>query len=324
MDQHSDSAGRSLFPSGAEAKLTKCIELVECVSSMSIYDLFIFFFADDIDFDSGELDDTITNADAENIFTKRDSIVTKLAAAKTLVEGSGNIFTFDGDACDDLLQEFHRNVEPDVPLPVRWVGSSVIDVCRGRGTTNYVSFTELEESGFTDESDFIFEDLVLCAKTLHENKPAEYNGEKFAFMREAGDARFLRVPKSVVGTRDGHGEITASGLDVDNLFDYEELSKWSVKMIIYLLAQVVISDLPSFLCILIFKVSSRDILLLGCDLFSLAMRVKHPSMISTQSFSKHIQVERPLDLPRQGCTPLYICAAISLTTTATTGPAISS
>jgi hypothetical protein len=323
MDHHSDRTGRSLFSSGAEAKLAKCIELMECVSSMSLYDLFIFFFADDIDFETGELDDTITNADADNIFTKRDVIATKLAAAKILVEGSG--VTFLHDACDGLLQEFHRNVEPDVPLPVRWVGSSVIDVCRGRGTTNYVSFTELESGPtktdptprFPEESDFIFEDLVLCAKTLHENKPPQYDGEDFVFVREASGQRFLRVPKSVDGTRDVHGEFTAGGLDIDILFDYEELSKWSVKMIIHLLAHVVISDLPSFFCIVIFKVSSSCFLLRGCDLFSLASSAKHPSMISTQSFSKHMQVERPLDLPRRGCTPLHIWTAVSLTATRT-------
>jgi hypothetical protein len=247
MEQHSDRNGRSLFASGAGAKREKCDELVTCVSDMSLYDLFIFFFADDIDFDNGELDDSITNSDAQNIFTKRDSIVLFLAAAKALVKGTDD--TYDGDACDDLLQAFHRNVEPDTPLPVRWVGSTVVDVCRGRGTTNYVSFTELESGvkdtdppRFPEESDSIFEDLVLCAKTLHENKPAEYNGENFVFVREDGGKRYLRVPKSVIGVRDGHGEFTALGLDIDDFFDYEELSKWSeLKMSMYLLAHVVIS-----------------------------------------------------------------------------------
>jgi hypothetical protein len=217
----------------SQNKLDKCNLLVSCAKEMSVYDLFVFFYADDIRFDNGEIDKDIQNSDAFSIDNKRSRILVALNAATAFLASQPNDSPDEVDGCDLLLEEFHRNVEQDIPLPVRWVGLSVIDVCRARGATQYVSFSGLEAANLNKVSDFFFEDIVLCARTLHDNKPTDlaWQDEKFVFVREfvkefndgSRTLRVLRVPSGVKGGRDVHGRFTT--LDMDEFFEFEEIGK---------------------------------------------------------------------------------------------------
>jgi hypothetical protein len=41
---------------GAKLKAEQCLRLAECAQNYNLYDLFVYFFADDIDFDTGVID----------------------------------------------------------------------------------------------------------------------------------------------------------------------------------------------------------------------------------------------------------------------------
>ena len=41
---------------GALLKQEQCIRLAECAKNYNLYDLFVYFFGDDIDFDTGSID----------------------------------------------------------------------------------------------------------------------------------------------------------------------------------------------------------------------------------------------------------------------------
>eukprot|EP00977_Amphora_coffeiformis_P021254 scaffold9085_cov215-Amphora_coffeaeformis.AAC.22 len=96
----------SLGDPGNQKKCERCHDLVKCVKDMTTYDLFVFFYGDDIDFDKGEMDDEITNFDADDITQKRSQIRQKLAAAKTFLNESITPAFDEGDPCDKLLREF--------------------------------------------------------------------------------------------------------------------------------------------------------------------------------------------------------------------------
>jgi hypothetical protein len=71
------------------------------------------------------------------------------------------------NGCDELLEAFHRNVEGEAA--VEHVPATVIDVCRAQGTARYVGLADLEDS-FESKAvpDYLFEDLILCAKDIYD------------------------------------------------------------------------------------------------------------------------------------------------------------
>jgi hypothetical protein len=79
----------------------QCGVLLECASQMSIYDTFVFFYSDDIDPNTGEVDDNLVKFDEENFFEKYNAIRTKVQ----------NVAATDAHACSQLLQLFHRTIE---------------------------------------------------------------------------------------------------------------------------------------------------------------------------------------------------------------------
>jgi hypothetical protein len=47
-------AGNSTY--GLQLKQEQCLRLAECAKNYNLYDLFVYFFGDDIDFDTGSID----------------------------------------------------------------------------------------------------------------------------------------------------------------------------------------------------------------------------------------------------------------------------
>ena len=183
----------------------------------------IFFYGDDIDFDNGEFDTDIENFDSFDdqaiIYSKKEAIVAAITNAKALVESDNPVFQ-EGDACDTLLEEFHRNVEED--QYVEWVGSTVVDVCRAQGSTDYLKFESMDEIFSQRIYTYVFEDLVLCAKDIYDNRPNDYASEDFIFVGELADTseQYLRIPYSVnPDVLDDHGRIKA-GSTVEEIYQF--------------------------------------------------------------------------------------------------------
>jgi hypothetical protein len=164
-----------------EYKLEQCKQLVKCTSGMSLYDMLVYFFSDDIDPTSGEIDDSIIKFDEANMRDKISEIQKFWRTLEIIFDYPGRrfdqgvlnlgtglihdgaIFLFREDygidlddfnvdwACDELLEQFHRTVEFDgVP---QWEGGIVNQVCLAEGTNVYVDladiFTKLDQNIFS-------------------------------------------------------------------------------------------------------------------------------------------------------------------------------
>lgn len=155
--------------------------------------------------------------------SKRDKIVEWLEVAQISVTTEGMTL----DACDELLEQFHRNVEG--AQSTQWIPATVIDVCRAQGTAKYIKLAG--EGGmaeaFDDESvtDYLFEDLILCSKDIYDNRPmADYANEEFVFIGESDGKKFIRVPTNVnEDALDVHGRIDLSSSA--EYFDYADQGK---------------------------------------------------------------------------------------------------
>ena len=76
-----------------------CMVLAECVAGMSVY-----FHSDDIDNESGEVDDFTVVFDEDDIENKHTAVTHR---ARQVLEASAS----DSAGCDRLLREFHRTIE---------------------------------------------------------------------------------------------------------------------------------------------------------------------------------------------------------------------
>lgn len=113
-DTASEGHGRRLDKAGM------CRQLVDCASKMSKYDMFVYFYSDDIDPTTGDVDENVVKYDEKDLNAKYDKIK-KLASEET---------------CDDLLMQFHRTKENGI-VP-SWEGASVGQVCMAEGTPSFV------------------------------------------------------------------------------------------------------------------------------------------------------------------------------------------
>ena len=118
-----------------EHKIKQCERLYDCAQNYNYYDLFIFMFGDDIDFDTGKMDDNIS------ILGKASSIIEKFNNIQLLLQD--NIIDIsDGGRCDQVLQEFFR-FDEEIGTVGKWQGGSVTSVCRGWGTTKFLTFESI-------------------------------------------------------------------------------------------------------------------------------------------------------------------------------------
>ena len=120
-----------------EYKKRQCRRLLDCVSQYSLYDLFVYFFADDI----GALglvqkEEKVIVWDENFLVGTGESIQMKI---KTLTDSLRRLNFTDTDIswvgqCDDLLKEFHKFNE-GASESGRWQGGTVTQVCKGWSTS---------------------------------------------------------------------------------------------------------------------------------------------------------------------------------------------
>ncbi|KAL9191170.1 hypothetical protein ACHAXT_000876, partial [Thalassiosira profunda] len=150
-----ESGNVCIETSERDRKREQCHRLASCAVGYSLYD------ADDIDFDTGAIDskEKIEVFDEASLSEKLEDIQDWsqeiLDAYET--DDLGTILDEDG-MCDKLLQEFHR-FDEDLSINGKWQGGSVTGVCRGFGTTKFVSL----------ESIYTISDSVLNVKDRVEN-----------------------------------------------------------------------------------------------------------------------------------------------------------
>jgi hypothetical protein len=226
--------GRRTSFTDLNGKEGQCSILINCTERMGLYDLFVYYYSDDIDPTDGTIDDPddgeIFTFDEDMLFTKRNDIA-RLAREATAFLGNvtSGIASFstgddDLDDCDFLLQEFHRNIE--IGGAVNWEGAMVNQVCLAEGTTAYVQLTEIEKvsPGVATQA---FLDIFQCTRSLfNSNKrsgDSRFSAERFVFINE--ETNIIRFPTkfntSLDGPRDKHGQLI-SNIDP---FEYEDLSK---------------------------------------------------------------------------------------------------
>jgi hypothetical protein len=168
---------------------------------MNLYDIVVFFYQDNIDFDTGAFvkPENITENDEgeTGIMAKQALINTALEVAKTFIAGAAPDFKEDGtDKCDLLLEEFHFTLESD--FGPRWYEGNVTNVCLAQGTTQFVQISEIETAIDIAAAKRISEDVNSCARELHEKRPMDgpFANDKFVFASDSGAIRFsIRIKK---------------------------------------------------------------------------------------------------------------------------------
>lgn len=124
-----------------QSKSELCLTLATCASRMSLYDMFVYFYSDDIDPTTGEVDENIVQfAEKDFLDTKRGI---KEVATRILTEGDT---PHQDGLCDHLLRHFHRTIEHgNIP---HWEGATVGQVCLAEGTTSYVKLAKAAAVSF--------------------------------------------------------------------------------------------------------------------------------------------------------------------------------
>jgi hypothetical protein len=120
-----------------EQKRYQCARLADCAKDYSLYDLFVYIHGDDIDFRTGTVDKRIKGFDEINM---RDKLERIKQTSKLLADES-----FPDESCDDLLKEFHRFDEEIGSFGGIWQGGSVTSVCRGQGTSKFLSLQSIAQ-----------------------------------------------------------------------------------------------------------------------------------------------------------------------------------
>eukprot|EP00979_Chaetoceros_neogracilis_P006713 scaffold1372_cov289-Chaetoceros_neogracile.AAC.17 len=123
--------------SQTKQKNAQCARLADCAKDYSLYDLFVYMHGDDIDFATGTVDKRIRGFDEINMRLKLHRI--KDLSADLL--GPTPVY----DECDKLLQQFHRFDEGLGTFDGIWQGGSVTSVCRGQGTSKFLSLQSIAQ-----------------------------------------------------------------------------------------------------------------------------------------------------------------------------------
>jgi hypothetical protein len=213
--------GRDLRAGSSQEKEDQCKLLIECVEAMNLYDLVIFFYQDNIDFETGAFDKpgSFTEYDEgeTGIMGKQALINTALEKAKTFVAGAAPTDYKEDDKCDLLLEEFHVTLESD--FGPRWYEGNVTNVCLAQGTTQYTRISEIETAIDTAAAKRISEDVNSCARELHKKRPMDgpFAEDKYVF---ASDSGAVRLPSGIKieGDRDRHGQLDST--DPADFYDF--------------------------------------------------------------------------------------------------------
>jgi len=124
-------------------KNLQCARLADCAKDYSLYDLFIYMHGDDIDFYDGTVDKRIRGFDEINMQGKLQRI--KSLSADLLDPEPNWLGFLPFGKCDELLQQFHRFDEEIGAFDGIWQGGSVTSVCRGQGTSKFLSLQSIAQ-----------------------------------------------------------------------------------------------------------------------------------------------------------------------------------
>lgn len=205
-------------------KRSQCALLVDCAGKMSLCDIIVFFYGDDIDFEAGKFDEKITQCDEVNMFEKRTQIMDAAKAADDYLKTTTSFAK--GDKCDLLLEELHRNAE-GVDLGI-WPQASVGEVCFAEGTTLFVSISDIEKGlDNRNVANKVFEEHYFCAKALHDSNDRKNNvnfqNEQLPLEKRATFGNFIvQCPASIETThvRGTHSELD-DGITSEERYEFE-------------------------------------------------------------------------------------------------------
>lgn len=149
-------------------KEEQCRRLAACAQNFNLYDLFIYYFQDDIDFDTGEFKDEYDISFDEIDVSGRLRQIKRIS--HEIIDKWKSSYLEEDHKCDTLLQKFHR-FSDEIGVVGKWQGGSVTSVCRAWGTSKYVKLEQIwtfiyekKDADFASEIMIdIFEELVGCA-----------------------------------------------------------------------------------------------------------------------------------------------------------------
>ena len=102
-----------------------------------------------------------------DILPKSAAILEKYnSTTVTIIPGNENTLLKDAgdDSCDSLLQEFHR-FDEEISVNGKWQGGTVTGVCRGWGTTRYISLESIYQISDNALSN-VKENVETCMQEL--------------------------------------------------------------------------------------------------------------------------------------------------------------
>jgi hypothetical protein len=219
-----------------QGKKAQCQLLIECAEAMSVYDLVVFFYQDDIDFTDGTFDEPkdIIKYDEGTIMNKQMRINYALGQASDFNPSAAPGDYKDDDACDLLLEEFHITVESDFG-PLSYEGN-VTNVCLAQGTTQFVKISEIKTAVDESTANRIAEEVFFCARELYENRPmgddSPFASNKFVYTSDSGTIRLPSGIKKEGTQRDRHGQLNST--DPNDFFDFvacKSLSRGAVVLV---------------------------------------------------------------------------------------------
>ncbi|CAB9510835.1 expressed unknown protein [Seminavis robusta] len=175
---------RHLWSDTQNAKAQQCEILMGCIGKMSIYDMILFFYSDDIDPNNGKIDDNIyIHTEAPDVYEVYNHADVQNARTQLLNNRDWTYFRGSGRPawCDRTLRLFSRNVEfGDVP---HWEGGTISDVCHAQGGHTYVQLDQIATKVGFKAADEIAKEMFTCSKRLY-NSNANPRKSPFPFVRE--------------------------------------------------------------------------------------------------------------------------------------------
>ncbi|CAB9527659.1 expressed unknown protein [Seminavis robusta] len=192
MDTHT---GRRRLGADQELMGHQCMLLTKCAKKMSLYDIMVYFYSDDLDPSTGELDDSIIHFDETNL---REKHIRARELARAMFQQNKNnptdYATESKGQCNALLQLFHRNIEHQgVP---HWEGATVSQVCFSEGTQVYIGLDQIATKVGLKTADYVAKEMYTCAQTLHNSEARQslgVAGEPFVFSKREAAASIIRL-----------------------------------------------------------------------------------------------------------------------------------
>ena len=172
----------------------------------------MYFLSDDIDDNTGKIDDSIIQNDEHKLL---DKFYGGVNTVKDIDPGYcfGTVGQFNcQQQCDTLMRVFHRTVEFDgVP---HWEPATIGQVCLAQGSNVRVNFADLALKVSVVVAKMVVKQMLQCTKDLFAIRPSWHGNEKFPFTSDGhipdysdNGAKGADLPNTLWAGRDQHGRI---------------------------------------------------------------------------------------------------------------------